>query len=114
MDDIADRTRPRRGASLASAFAVFLIICGLVLVALGGPATPERPPEPASAPAPAAAPPESRIPTEDSRKLQEAYEQMEQAEIALEAGNYGDVRGHLRRASGLVTHVLAESPLERP
>ena len=73
-------------------FVIFVIVCGLLMLIMGrgsGCGSEE----------------ESKA---VARKIVEALDRTQRADRALEAGNYGDARHHVRKTQAKLTEVLAK------
>ena len=81
-----ERGRARGGPVLLAALAGFALICGLVILVVGGPSRKPKIKD--------TAPKQMELVNKQIRK---AIHSMHQAEGALNAANYGAIRGHLQR-----------------
>ena len=102
-----ERGRTNSGAVLLAALAGFAVICGLVILVVG--AGPTRQPVQED--------PEFKQMKIFSKQIRKAIQSMHQAEGALNAANYGAIRGHLQRGReslAVMQYQLKEAKKARP
>ena len=96
-----ERGRASSGPVLLAALAGFVVICGVVILVVGGPGRKEVKADPAC-----------KQMDVLSRQVGKALQSMNAAEGALNSANYGAIRGHLQRGReslAVVRHQLKEA-----
>jgi len=89
FDDVGGRRAP-----WTAGLALFALVCGALLLWQSEPA-PTRPEAELSAQG------------AELEALRAAFAETQEAEVALDSGNLGDVRGHLRRAQTNLAELMA-------